>query len=212
MPVSSPVFDELQVTAMPDAMIDIYSPAGDEDFDSGKVPFSVNIRNYPLGKERPFMLSLNGAAPKTHAIPSFQLELEKGAYRAVTFLLDEQGFALKEYGNFSVRQFTVGGAEPTGGGLQPSLLLHLPQEQQQYTEGQPILIDFIYLGGDPALDGVAIQVELGNYKHKTQKMTPLFLSEVPKGDYDLSIRLLSMESGQAIPGTFTSMTRSIRVE
>lgn len=208
----APVFKEIPGAGMPDAMIDIYSPTGNEDFEPGRVPFSVNIRNYPLGKERPFMLSLNGATPKAYSTPSFQMELDKGTYRAVTFLLDEQGLALKEYGNFSERQFSVGEAELSAEDLQPSLLLHLPGDQQQFTEGEPILIDFIYLGGDPELDRLAIEVELADYTHRTQKMETLSLTGIPKGNYDLIIRLLDSESGQPIPGNFTSVSRSIRIE
>ncbi|MDN3688747.1 hypothetical protein [Cyclobacterium jeungdonense] len=208
----APEFKEIPVAGMPDAMVDIYSPTGNEDFEPGKVLFSVNIRNYPLGKERPFILSLNGATPKAHSTPSFQMELDKGTYRAVTFLLDEQGLALKEYGNFSERYFSVGGAELSEDHLQPSLLLHLPRDQQQFAEGEPILIDFIYLGGDPELDGLAIQVELGDYTLRTQKVEALSLSGIPKGNYDLFIRLLNSETGQPIPGNYTSISRNIRVE
>ena len=208
----APVFNEITVAGMPDAMIDIYSPTGNEDFGTGKVPFSVNIRNYPLGKERPFMLSLNGGTPRAHSTPSFSLELKKGSYRAVTFLLDEQGLALKEYGNFSERQFTVGGTEIFTDNPQPSLLLHLPGDQQLYEEGEPVLIDFIYLGGDPEIDGVTIQIELGGVIHRTQKMSTLSLSGLPKGNHELSIRLLETENDHVVQGDFTSITRSIHVE
>ena len=213
-PVEEPDWklEEIPTSGMPDALLDMYTPAGDENFDAGKVSFSFNIRNYPLGKDRPLMFAVNGRTAIAQGSPSFGLQLEKGTYRAVAFLLDERGLALKEYGNFSERYFTVEGAAPFSESLHPAVYLHLPGEEQQFAWGEPVPIDFLYLGGDPVLDRVSIQVEIGTFRYTTQKVAAVAISGLPRGTFDLRVRLLATDSGTTIPGRFTTVSRKIRVE
>lgn len=204
--------EEIPSSGMPDALLDMYTPAGNENFDAGKVSFSFNIRNYPLGKDRPLMVAVNGRTAIAQGSPSFGLQLEKGAYQVVAFLLDERGLALKEYGNYSERYFTVAGAEPFSESPHPALYLHLPAEEQQFDWGEPVPVDFLYLGGDPVLDGISIQVEIGTFRYRTQKVGAVAISGLPRGTFDLQVRLLASDSGTTIPGRFTTVSRKIRVE
>src|SRR5690606_19477623 len=47
---STLMFEDYQFTSYPDAIIEMYSPLGNEKFDEGKVPFEFNIKNYPFGE------------------------------------------------------------------------------------------------------------------------------------------------------------------
>lgn len=205
-------FEKLQAEMNPDAMLDIYNPLGNENFKEGKVAFSFNIRNHGLGKENPLMLSLNGATPKPYSLPNFQLDLKKGTYRAVAFLLNENGLALKEYGNFSARDFTVGGSRPFPEDDAPYLILHLPNEQQTYTVEEPVIVDFLYLGGAPDGDGVKIKIELDGQQYFTQEIAPVRLSKLSKGPHRLKISLVDAANDQEVNGAFASETRNIQVE
>lgn len=205
-------WEEITTSGMPDALLDMYAPAGNENFDEGKVSFAFNIRNYPLGKGRPLMFAVNGATATAHGVPSFGMQLEKGAYQVVAFLLDERGFALKEYGNFSERYFTVGGVEAFSENNHPALYLHLPADEQRFDSGEPVYVDFLYLGGDPVLDGVSIQVEIGAFRRTTQQVAAFAISGLPKGTFDLQVRLVATDTGKAIPGRFSSVSRKIQVD
>ena len=204
-------FEEIQVEVNPDAILDIYSPLGNEDFKEGKVPFSFNIRNHGLGRENPLMLSLNGATPKFYSQPDFQLDLKKGTYRAVAFLLNEDGFALKEYGNFSERDFTVAGSSPFPVDDSPYLVLHLPSEQQTYSSGEPVIVDFLYLGGGPEIDGVKVKIEVDGQSFTTREITAVSLKNLSKGSHQVKISLVSAANDEELDGVFSSQTRNIQV-
>tara|TARA_R110001592_G_scaffold148471_5_gene373466 strand:+ start:42177 stop:43010 length:834 start_codon:yes stop_codon:yes gene_type:complete len=209
--VENIVFKQLQAEMNPDAMLDIYNPIGNENFKEGKVSFSFNIRNHGLGKENPLMLSINGASPKPYSMPNFLMDLNKGTYRAVAFLLNEQGLALKEYGNFSSRDFTVGDSRPFPEDDVPYLVLHLPGEQQTYAPAETVVVDFLYLGGGPANDGVKVKIEIDGQEYFTQEIAPVELSKLPKGPHSLKISLVSAANDQEISGVFASETRNITI-
>jgi hypothetical protein len=204
-------FEEIQVKVNPDAMLDIYSPLGNEDFNEGKVPFSFNIRNHGLGRENPLMLSLNGATPKPYSQPDFQLDLKKGTYRAVAFLLNEDGLALKEYGNFSERDFTVAGSNPFPEDDLPYLVLHLPFERQTYSEGEPVVVDFLYLGGGPESDGVKFKIEVDEQFLITYKITVVQIKNLSKGPHRIKVSLVNASNHEELDGIFSSQTRNIQV-
>src|SRR5690554_1775551 len=48
---SAVAFEKHEVMAYPDAIIEMYSPLGNENFDVGRVPFEFNIKNYPLDRK-----------------------------------------------------------------------------------------------------------------------------------------------------------------
>ncbi|WP_146948182.1 hypothetical protein [Cyclobacterium qasimii] len=205
-------FGQLQAEMNPDAMLDIYNPIGNENFKEGKVSFSFNIRNHGLGRENPLMLSLNGASPKPYSMPNFLMDLNKGTYRAVAFLLNEEGLSLKEYGNFSARDFTVGESRPFPEDDAPYVILHLPAEQQAYAPEEAVIVDFLYLGGGPESDGVKVKIEIDGQEYYTQEIAPVQLSKLSKGPHSLKISLVGAANDQEIGGVFASETRNIIIE
>tara|TARA_R110002049_G_scaffold69430_1_gene179894 strand:+ start:3204 stop:3971 length:768 start_codon:yes stop_codon:yes gene_type:complete len=205
-------FEKLVTATNPDAMLDIYNPIGNEDFKEGKVAFSFNIRNHGLGRENPLMLSLNGASPKPYTLPNFQMDLNKGTYRAVAFLVNEEGLALKEYGNFSQRDFTVGGSRPFPEDEEPYVILHLPIEQQSYAADEQVVVDFLYLGGAPDSDGVKVLIEIDGQQFITEEIVPVKLSKIEKGTHSLKVSLIKAGNGEELSGVFSSQTRNILIE
>lgn len=207
-----PVFEKFQPKMNPDAMLDIYNPFGNEDFEIGKVAFSFNIRNHGLGEQNPLMLSLNGGTSKPYAQPNFQLDLKKGTYRAVAYLLNEEGLALKEYGNFSARDFTVGGSKPFPEDDAPYLILHLPNEAQVYSSDEPVVVDFLYLGGGPESDGVEVHVEVDAAVYTLKEIASMKIENLSKGAHRLKVSLRDANSGKELDGIFSSYTRNIEIQ
>ncbi|HAZ24773.1 MAG TPA: hypothetical protein DCY95_09180, partial [Algoriphagus sp.] len=100
----------------PDAILELYTPLGNQVFRPGKVPFEFNIKNFPFEEQSAerFLLFniLNGGDPAGFRTPIFQRQLEEGSYRVVAYLVDEEGLALKNFGNYVDRDFQVGDSRP----------------------------------------------------------------------------------------------------
>src|SRR5690606_19481518 len=124
------VLESIETTAFPDASIEMYSPLGNEKFKEGNVPFEFNIKNYPK-KEGPekfvLRMSINGDEPVKYHTPIFSLKFNSGTYRAVAYLLDEDGIALKDFGNYVQRDFIVGNSRPFPESDEPYMILNLPE-------------------------------------------------------------------------------------
>src|SRR5690554_1019339 len=149
-PMSKVQFMEHKVEIFPDAIIEMYSPLGNERFNEGKVPFEFNIRNYPFGDgPRNFQLrmTINGNDPISHHLPIFQREFKTGTYRAVAYLIDQEGIALKEFGNYVDRDFIVGESGPFPDSNEPYIVLNLPENGQTYQSDESLIVDFLLIGG-----------------------------------------------------------------
>src|SRR5680860_60735 len=121
----------------------MYSPLGNENFEAGKIPFEFNIKNFPFEQEpRSFRLRLtiNCDNPISYNMPVFQREFEKGTYRAVAYLIDQQGIALKEFGNYVERDFTVAGSKPFPVSDEPYMVVNLPEDGQTYQTGEEVIL------------------------------------------------------------------------
>jgi hypothetical protein len=198
----------------PDAILELFTPLGNQSFRPGKVPFEFNIKNFDLnegGSDHPqLFLILNGGDPVGFFSPIFQRELAQGTYRAVAFLVDEEGLALKSFGNYVDRDFLVGDSRPFPYSAEPYLAINLPRNQQIVAVGEDVILDFLVLGGDMDLDDLKVKVELNSFNYEVEKMLPIRISNLPKGDYQLTIRLLR-KNNQELEGPFSSVSKAFYV-
>lgn len=199
----------------PDAILELYSPLGNQVFRPGKVPFEFNIKNYPFdeGSARNFKLFniLNGGDPVGFGTPIFQRELTRGSYRVVAYLVDEEGLVLKNFGNYVDRDFQVGDSRPFPYSAEPYLALNLPRNEQVYAVGEDVIIDFLVIGGDMKLDGLKIKVSLGEkYSYVVDQMLPLRVTNLPVGRYQVNVKLLRSDEKE-LEGLFSSVSKSIIV-
>lgn len=198
----------------PDAVIEMYSPLGNQKFRPGKVPFELNIKNYPfesgLGGFQLKMI-LNSSDPVGYNSPIFQRELNEGTYRTVAYLVDEEGLALKEFGNFVDRDFMVGDTRPFPYQAEPYLALNIPTNNQKFKEDDEVTIDFLLLGGDIDLDRLKVQISLNEFQYEIQEVTPVRVANLPKGEYLLTLNLVRRD-GKELDGPFSSVKKTIFVE
>ena len=195
----------------PDAMLELYSPLGNESFSPGKVPFEFNIKNFPFGKQRPLMISVNGGDPQAYPQAVFSKEFNSGTYRIVAFLIDEKGMALKEYGNFVDRDFLVGQSRPFPAGDEPYLMVNYPRETQEYAFGEPVVVDFLVVGGDLKLDGLRVEVKAGEFVHQATSTDVLQLLNLPVGEHIVQIDLVRND-GTQLSNIFATTSRRILVK
>lgn len=200
--------------AYPDAILELHTPLGNQVFRPGKVPFEFNSKNFPFeetsGDQPKLFMILNGGDPVGYYSPIFQRELTEGTYRVVGFLVDEEGHALKSFGNYVDRDFMVGDSRPFPYSAEPYLALNLPRNGQIIPLGEEMVIDFLVLGGDMKLDGLKVQIKVNDYSYEIDHMAPIRLTNLPKGDYQVSVRLL-WTGGKELEGPFSTVTKTVYV-
>lgn len=202
------------VDSYPDAILELYTPLGNQIFRPGKVPFEFNIKNYPFEEEASdrFLLFniLNGGDPAGFRTPIFQRELEEGSYRVVAYLVDEEGLALKNFGNYVDRDFQVGESRPFPYSAEPYLAVNFPRNNQVVDEEHELIVDFLVVGGDMKLDGLKVHIQVGDYSYEIDHMAPVRVANLPAGNYQAHIKLLR-SNGEELEGPFSSVSKSIIV-
>lgn len=198
----------------PDAIIEMYAPLSNQKFSPGRIPFEFNIKNYPFGEDLDgFKLNtiLNSGDPVGHNSPIFQQELKEGTYRIVAYLVDSQGLALKEFGNYVDREFMVGNTRPFPYSSEPYLALNLPVNGQTYLEGEEVTIDFLVIGGDMLLDNLQVEIKVGDFHYEITEINPVRILNLPKGEHLIQLNL-SHQNGKSMEGPFSSAQKTIVIQ
>ena len=201
-------------SSYPDAILELYTPLGNQVFRPGKVPFEFNVKNFPFEEgvsENPrLFLILNGGDPVGFFSPIFQRELTVGTYRVVAFLVDEEGLSLKNFGNYVDRDFLVGDSRPFPYSAEPFLALNFPRNAQILPLGEELVIDFLVLGGDMKLDDLKVQIHVNDFAYEIDRMQPIRVSNLPKGDYQVRVKLVRKD-GKELEGPFSTITKTVYV-
>lgn len=200
--------------AYPDAILELYTPLGNQIFKPGKVPFEFNVKNFPFDlsatKEFKLFNILNGGDPVGFYSPIFQRDLALGSYRVVAYLVDEEGLALKNFGNYVDRDFQVGESRPFPYSAEPYLALNFPRSDQFYEAGSEVIIDFLVVGGDMKLDGLKVVIEINDLTYEIDHMAPVRIENLPAGAYQVKVRL-QRSNGKELDGPFSSVSKAIIV-
>lgn len=199
----------------PDAVIEMYTPLGNQKFRPGKIPFEFNIKNYPFDAGLSgFQLKmvLNGGDPVGYNSPIFQRELNEGTYRAVAYLVDEEGLALKEFGNYVDRDFMVGDTRPFPYSAEPYIVINKPVNNQKFTREDEVTIDWMLVGGDIALDKLKVSITVGEYNYMVHEVTPVRVANLPAGEYNVVVKLINTRTDKELDGPFSSVRKTIVVE
>jgi hypothetical protein len=200
---------------LPDAILELYTPFGNQAFKPGKVPFEFNIKNFPLkisqNQEPNFFMMLNGEDPVGLNSTVFQRNLAEGTYRLVAFLVDENGFVLKNFGNYLDRDFRVGESRAFPYSAEPYLAVNYPREGQIFDVADQLAVDFLILGGDMRLDGLKLDLLInGDLISELVEMEPIFLQNLPKGTHQITLNLKRID-GKELEGPFSAVTKSVIV-
>jgi hypothetical protein len=198
----------------PDAIIEMYAPLSNQKFSPGRIPFEFNIKNYPFGEDLNGLklnTILNSGDPVGHNSPIFQQQLNEGTYRIVAYLVDSQGLALKEFGNYVDREFMVGNTRAFPYSAEPYLAINLPINRQSYSEGEEVTIDFLVIGGDMLLDNLKVDINVGDFTYEITEINPVRISNLPKGEHLIQLNL-SYQNGKQLEGPFSSAQKSIFIQ
>ena len=198
----------------PDAILELYTPLGNQIFRPGKVPFEFNIKNFVLETSNPgtphLFTIINGGDPVGQLSPIFQKELTQGTYRIVGYLVDEEGLALKNFGNYVDRDFMVGDSRAFPYSAEPFLAVNLPRNGNVLTVGEDLIVDFLVLGGDMELDQLKVKILVNDFSYEIDHMAPVRVENLPPGAYQVKIQLLRKD-GKELEGPFSLVSKSIIV-
>jgi hypothetical protein len=129
----------------------------------------------------------------------------------VAFLTDENGLALKEFGNFVDRDFLVGQSRPFPAGDEPYLMVNYPRQNQEYAFGDSVVVDFLVVGGDLKLDGLGVEVKVGDFVYKAPSTDAVQLRNLAVGEHFVRIDLVKND-GTELSGIFASASRRVVVK
>ena len=205
---------EQQESSYPDAMLELHTPLENQTFDEGAVPFEFNIKNYPFEhgwKGFQLKMIINGADPIGYNMPIFRKEFETGTFKVLAFLVDDEGRALKEYGNYVERDFVVGDSQPFPDSEDPYIAVNMPENGAVFQAGEAILIDYILVGGDLEEDGLQVKVTADGQEFMTHELGTISIQGLSKGSQKISIALVD-GSGKELPGIFSKSIKQVKVE
>lgn len=198
----------------PDAIIEMFSPLGNQVFKPGKVPFEFNVKNFPYGEGLSgfqLKLILNSGDPVGYNMPIFQKELKEGTYRAVAYLVDQEGLMLKEFGNYVDRDFRVGDTRPFPYSAEPYIAVNLPVEGQEFSAEEELTIDFLVLGGELKIDQLKVEISIDDMKYEIEQVTPVRIANLPKGEHNIVIKLMD-KNGKELDGPFSTVRKKVIVK
>ena len=128
----------------------------------------------------------------------------------MAYLVDDEGLALKNFGNYVDRDFQVGDSRPFPYSAEPYLALNYPRTDQIYSEGEEMVVDFLVLGGDMELDGLKVQIKVNEYLYEIDEMMPIRVANLSKGTYQVQVNLLRSD-GKELVGPFSSVSKTVIV-
>ncbi|MDX5466080.1 MAG: hypothetical protein LPJ99_04355 [Cyclobacteriaceae bacterium] len=198
----------------PDAILELYTPLGNQIFRPGKVPFEFNIKNFPLETSNPgtphLFTIINGGDPVGQLSPIFQKELTQGTYRIVGYLVDAEGLTLKNFGNYVDRDFMVGDSRAFPYSAEPFLAVNFPRNGNVLAVGEDLIVDFLVLGGDMELDELKVKILVNDFSYEIDHMAPVRVENLPPGAYQVKIQLLRKD-GKELEGPFSLVSKSVIV-
>ena len=199
----------------PDAILELYTPLGNQIFRPGKVPFEFNVKNFTLDTSNPgtphLFTIINGGDPVGQLSPIFQKELTQGTYRVVGYLVDEEGHALKNFGTYVDRDFMVGDSRAFPYSAEPFLAVNFPRNGNVLASGEDLIVDFLVLGGDMELDDLKVKILVNDYAYEIDHMAPVRVENLPPGAYQVKIQLLRKD-GKELEGPFSLVSKSVIVQ
>lgn len=205
---------ETPENSYPDAILELHNPYQNQTFSEGNVPFEFNIKNFPFEHGRngfQLKMIINGNDPIGYNMPIFRKEFATGTYKVLAYLVDEDGIALKEYGNYVQRDFIVGESNPFPESDDPFIAVNKPENGSSYDEGEAILVDFILVGGDLKEDGLSIAMKLDDMDYSLDELGLVKIDNLAPGEHTLSIALVD-NKGKELPGIFTKSIKKFSVK
>ncbi len=127
----------------------------------------------------------------------------------LAFLSRSYHESVKEPSAFVVRQFTVGDgrAEPVDLDA-PHLFYSRPKGTYVGDDARRLMLDFFLVNTTLSEDGNRVRATVNGTEFVFTDWTPYVIEGLPMGEVEITLELLDA-SGEAVPGRFNSVTRTV---
>lgn len=173
----------------PDAILEMTNPAEYQRLNPGKTTFSYNVKNFDLASGASIVLNLNNSRFIEKQTVEFQTDLEEGAYLSLSFLATKDGFALKNYGNYVVRSFTVGNSDEIDD-TRPMLMYNQPRGRVRLDEEDGAPLDFFLLNAELSANGHKVKIEIGGREFVLDEWRRYRIRGLGRGEHRIKLSLI----------------------
>jgi hypothetical protein len=105
----------------------------------------------------------------------------------------------------------VGYSKPFPEWDEPYMVINLPENEQIFSSGEDVILDFLLIGGALKEDKLKFIISVNGQDHEMKELAPLKISNLSPGDHEISVKLVR-ENGEELAGIFSSGKRKITVQ
>lgn len=215
---------EISSPEFPEAALEMNEPLEGANYETGKIAFNYNIKNYNLsvqtldadtkqcansGKGQHIHFIVNGEPYKALYTPDYEAEFEDGSYVVLSFLSRSYHESLKHYGAYVLSQFTVGdGKESTVDLTTPHMFYSRPKGEYKGSDTKRVILDFYLVNTDLSPEGNKVRATINGEQFLIDKWAPYFMEGLPLGENSIKLELVD-NFGNVIEGPFNTVERKI---
>lgn len=208
----------------PHAIIYMENPGYESKFETGKIEFSYNIRNYELAnqttdaeqkmcansaKGQHIHLILNNEPYTAHYEAKFVKQLEPGNYVSLSFLSRSYHESIKHRGAYDLKRFSVGTTDTLDFDMSAKHLFYSrPKGEYFGDDTKKILLDFYLYDTRLKEDGDKVRATINGTEFTLTRWVAYFIEGLPLGENTIKLELIDKE-GNLIEGPYNSVERTI---
>ena len=215
--------------AYTDAVLQMEEPENTSIADGGEVNFNFTVNNYELGaqtdspnaqllansgKGQHIHFILNNQPYSAHYEPSFAKEIPNGVHHLVAFLSRSYHESVKNDNSVVVKKMEVGPDAEDTIGLNmeaPTLIYSRPKGTYAGKDTENLLLDFFVLNTTLAENGNKVKATINGKEFLIAEWAPHVVRGLPMGEVTITLELIDAD-GNAIPGPFNTVTRTVMLE
>ncbi|WP_421762789.1 phosphopeptide-binding protein [Ekhidna sp.] len=191
------------------------------------VNYTFDVQNYELGmptddyetrgiansdKGQHIHFIVNNGPYAAHYMPGVNENLEVGNYVVLAFLSRSYHESVKGADAFHIENLVVGDVEAEPADLTaPHLFYSRPKGTYKGEDTKKVMLDFYLLNTTLSADGNKVRATINGNEFMIDEWAPYYIEGLPMGRTEIKLELIDAE-GNAVPGPFNSVERSITLE
>ncbi|WP_345071927.1 hypothetical protein [Hymenobacter fastidiosus] len=215
---------------MPEALMQLKSPAAGSATASGSVAFDYDVSNFQLSKmtggvhagemataeKGQHIHNIVDNEPYTaHYTTEFTKPIADGQHVVLSFLSRSYHESLKHRGAYDLRVVTVGNAaaaKPLNADLTaPHMFYSRPKDTYSGADAKKVMLDFFLVNTTLSPDGNKVRATINGTEFMIDQWAPYMMEGLPAGQNTVKLELVDA-NGTMIPGPFNSVTRTFTLQ
>jgi len=214
---------------MPEALLQLKSPAAGSTVASGAVAFDYDISNFQLTKMTGGMHAGEMATSEkgqhihnivdnepytAHYTTEFTKPIADGQHVVMSFLSRSYHESLKHRGAYDLRVITVGNAKATPLSVDlaaPHMFYSRPKDTYSGADAKKVMLDFYLVNTTLSPDGNKVRATINGTEFMLDQWAPYMMEGLPAGQNTIKLELVDA-NGTMIPGPYNSVTRTFTLQ